>query len=166
MFFFSLFTSCKKDVIQTDFELGKKEWLAFKRSSNNNYSYTITGSSWTGFSDSTIIFVNYRIVSGWKYIAYTTDGKTGQKTLRDSWTESDTELNTHQFGASPLNLDAIYDKAAKEWLKVDTKLNNIYFEAKNQGMISNCGYVQTGCQDDCFIGIRISNISPSLSIKL
>jgi len=35
---------------------------------------------------------------------------------------------------------------------------SVYFEAKNNGMISSCGYVQDGCMDDCFNGINIASI--------
>ncbi|MDP2414077.1 hypothetical protein [Daejeonella sp.] len=113
--FLTIFSSCKKDALNSDFEQSKKVWLAFKKSTNNNYSYTVKTASWAGFGDSTI------------------------------------------------NLDAVYDKAANEWLKADKKQNIIYFEAKNQGMISTSGYVPNGCQDDCFTGIRISNISGAQS---
>ena len=156
--FLAFFSSCKKDVLNSDFEQSRKVWLAFKKSANNNYSYTVKTASWTGFGDSTIISVSNGIVSGRKYNSYTIDGGTGQTSTRESWTETSTNLNTHQSGASPINLDAVYEKAANEWLKADKKQNNIYFETKNQGIISTCGYVANGCQDDCFIGIRISNI--------
>ncbi|WP_255474197.1 hypothetical protein [Flavobacterium sp. SLB02] len=33
-----------------------------------------------------------------------------------------------------------------------------YFEAKNDGLISQCGYVEKGCMDDCFVGITIKSI--------
>lgn len=157
----AIFSSCKKDALQSDFDSSKKVWLDFKKSANNNYSYTVTSGSWAGFGDSTIISVVNGTVSGRKYASYTINGQTGQKTPRESWTETKSDLNTHQNGAQTLNLDAVYEKAANEWLKADKKQNTIYFEAKNQGMISSCGYVPNGCQDDCFNGITISNIAKS-----
>ena len=156
--FLSIFSSCKKDVLNSDFEHSRKVWLAFKKSANNNYSYTVKTASWAGFGDSTIISVNNGIVSGRMYTSYTIDGATGQTSTRETWTETSTNLNTHQSGASTINLDAVYEKAINDWLKADKKQNTIYFEAKNQGMISTCGYVPNGCQDDCLTGIRISNI--------
>ena len=162
----AIFPSCKKDALNSDFEQSKKVWLAFKKSANNNYSYTVKTASWAGFGDSTIISVSNGNVSGRKYTSYTMDGGTGQTSTRESWIENSTNLNSHQSGASTINLDAVYDKAANEWLKADKKQNTVYFEAKNQGMISTCGYVPNGCQDDCFTGIRISNINDSQSIRL
>lgn len=165
--FLAIFSSCKKDALNSDFEQSRKVWLAFKKSANNNYSYTVKTASWAGFGDSTIISVNNGTVSGRKYTSYTIDGATGQTSTRETWTENSTNLNTHKSGASLINLDAIYDKAANEWLKADKKQNNVYFEAKNQGMISTCGYVPNDCLDDCFTGIKISNIksTPSNNTK-
>lgn len=158
LFITAIISSCKKDTVQTDLELSRKVWLAFKKSANNNYSYTVTRVSWAGFGDSTVIAVVNGMVSGRKYTGYTIDGKTGQKIIRESWTEIKASLNTHQSGAAILTLDEVYEKAAREWFRADPKQNTIYLETNNQGMISVCGYVQTGCQDDCFNGIRISNI--------
>jgi hypothetical protein len=165
--FLAIFSSCKKDALNSDFEQSKKVWQAFKKSANNNYSYTVKTASWAGFGDSTIIFVSNGIVSGRKYTSYIMDGGTGQTSTRETWTENSTNLNTHQSGASTINLDAVYEKAVNDWLKADKKQNTIYFEAKNQGMISTCGYVPNGCQDDCFTGIKISNIKsmPSNNTK-
>jgi len=159
--FTAIFSSCKKDAFQSDFDSSKKVWLDFKKSSNNNYTYTVTRGSWTGSGDSTIISVVNGAVTGRKYVSYTIDGQTGKKITKDSWTETKSDLNNHPTGAQTISLDAVYEKAAKEWLKADKKQNTIYFETKNQGMVSSCGYVPNGCQDDCFNGIKISNITKS-----
>jgi len=157
--FLAIFSSCKKDALNSDFEQSRKVWLAIKKSTNNNYSYTVKTASWAGFGDSTIIYVNNGTVSGRMYTSYTINGATGQTNTRETWTETSTNLNTHQSGASTINLDAVYEKAVNDWLKADKKQNTIYFATKNQGMISSCGYVPNGCQYDCLTGIRISNIS-------
>lgn len=58
-----------------------------------------------------------------------------------------------------------FKKSAKEWLRADPEQNMIYFEVKNRGMISTCGYVKKGCMDDCFTGIKISNISAEQNVR-
>jgi hypothetical protein len=69
-------------------------------------------------------------------------------------------LNTHSDeGGALMTLDDIYAKANNVWLKADPKLNYIYFETKNAGLISTCGYFPKDCQDDCFVGVHISSIS-------
>ncbi len=65
-----LLISCKKDALQSDLELSREVWLAFKKSANNNYSYTVKSESWPGFGDSTIISISNGNVSGRKYSSY------------------------------------------------------------------------------------------------
>jgi hypothetical protein len=76
------------------------------------------------------------------------------------WTEDETQINTHpeSGAADAFTLDQVYEKAKTEWL-LKRKGATTYFEAKNNGLISSCGYVPDGCQDDCFIGITIASIS-------
>lgn len=76
-----------------------------------------------------------------------------------SWSESEKELGKYNgLGATEImTLDDIYTKAKGEWLVAQEK-KKIFFETKNNGMISSCGYVIGNCQDDCFTGINISNI--------
>lgn len=155
-------SACKKDGVQSDFAKSRDTWLDFKKKSNNNYKYTVATFSWTGFSAQTIISVSNGVVIGRNYTAYTKDGKTGQQTVYESWTEDAATLNSHTGGAQALTLDAVYEKAAAVWLKADAKQNTISFEAKNNGMISACGYIPNGCMDDCFIGIHITDISPAM----
>lgn len=75
------------------------------------------------------------------------------------WTEAGSTVGTHinTPACQYLTLDAIYDEAKNNWLKKKDNVNT-YFETNNNGMISNCGYVETGCADDCFRGINISLI--------
>ncbi|MDD2426409.1 MAG: hypothetical protein PHU00_10410, partial [Bacteroidales bacterium] len=61
------------------------------------------------------------------------------------------------YGA--VTLDVIYSKARQEWL-LKRENAQTYFEAKNNGLISCCGYVEKGCMDGCFNGIYISYIQP------
>jgi len=78
------------------------------------------------------------------------------------WSETKSTLGqtTHSSPAYSLStLDDIYSKARSEWL-VKRSDANIYFEAKNNGMISSAGFVPEGCMDDCFSGINISSIEP------
>lgn len=77
------------------------------------------------------------------------------------WREYGATIGTHRDSPTDpyLTLDDIYDKAQNEWLKKNDDVTN-YFEAKNNGMISSCGYVPIGCMDDCFNGVNISLIEP------
>jgi hypothetical protein len=56
-----------------------------------------------------------------------------------------------------MTLDEIYDRAKSDWLRKRSNAQT-YFEANNNGLISSCGYVEEGCQDDCFRGITIASV--------
>ncbi|RVT97257.1 hypothetical protein EOD41_19015 [Mucilaginibacter limnophilus] len=153
------FTSCKKDKVESDFDKSYDAWQSFKKSSGNNYVYVVTNGSWIGTVDSTTITVSNGIVINRNYRYYVRAQNGSNKlVLKEEWIEGPAQINIHERGAAGLTLDEVYTKAKKEWLKVNEKDNEIYFEAKNNGMISLCGYVPKGCMDDCFNGISIASI--------
>ena len=73
------------------------------------------------------------------------------------WVENKEDLGNNGNAEQLMTLEQIYDKAKNDWI---TKRPNsqIYFEAKNNGLISTAGYVPDGCMDDCFVGIKIISI--------
>ena len=155
-----LSNSCNSEDLkdQNKFEASQKTWLTFKESSNNSYRYTVTNESWTGSSWETSITVENGIVIQRDFEFTSTEGlSTNIKQSDLQWTETGSEIGSHENGAEPITLDEIYNKAQNDWL---IKRNNTttYLETKNNGMISTCGYVDKQCADDCFIGVKIKNI--------
>jgi hypothetical protein len=153
-----LIASCEKGVIESEFEKSLSVWQEFKKSVNNNYSYTVKTESWAGFGDSTIISVQNGVVTERTYASYSIDSQTGNKKPTANWKEIKAELNTHDSGAQTMTLDEIYEKASSVWLKINKDNHIIYFETKNQGLISLCGYTDKNCKDDCFVGVNITSI--------
>jgi len=156
-------TGCKKDNIANESEFNKSynAWLSFKDTSHNTYLYTTTFGSWTGYGAE----IKTGIVNGkvaWRDFISTQLKRNGTSQIDTikQWHEDADHINTHpnDVGES-LTLDEVYQKAKTVWLKADKKTNDIYFETKNSGMISSCGFVPKGCQDDCFNGITISLIT-------
>lgn len=158
LFLSVLLSSCDEGIVETDFDKSLNVWKEFKKSVNNNYAYTVKSESWAGFGDSTIITVRSGVVTARKYTSYVIDSQTGKKNPTGNWTETKSDLNSHDSGAKAMTIDEIYEKASSEWLKIDKNDNSIHFETKNQGMISLCGYTNKNCKDDCFVGVVISNI--------
>ena len=152
--------SCKKDEVPVngEFEKSTQAWNTYKISINNSYSYiTYISSVFGGYNETKIIVQNGKITSRiFKAGVYQLG--TLQLDVNQAWTEDITNLNTHTNGAESLTLDDIYEKANKEWLTVDTKKNDVYFSTDTNGLIESCGYVTKGCQDDCFIGVKIKEI--------
>ncbi|TKC12769.1 hypothetical protein FA048_03885 [Pedobacter polaris] len=154
------FTGCKKEKIEysNEFEKSAKVWTAFKNASNNSYSYTTNTGSWTGYSsETTLTIVNGKII-GRTFISKGFKDNSNTVVVLEQWQEDESSLNTHQSGASLLTLDQVYELAKNELL---LKRDNakVSFEAKNNGLISSAGYIENGCQDDCFMGINIKSIS-------
>jgi hypothetical protein len=155
----TLFISCKKSDIEheNDFDKSYKSWMDFKTSSKNSYRYMVRTASWTGYSTETIITIQNGKVVHRSFVAKAVDPPSNAVALREEWEEVTTKLNTHQNGAATMTLDEIYQKAKTDWLlKRDNADTD--FETNNNGMISACGYVENGCQDDCFRGINIAFI--------
>lgn len=156
--------SCSSDdEIKKEYNQNFKEsysvWLKFKTASKNSYYYVAESSSWVGFRTKTKILVKEGVVAKREFdYTYFENGKLVEKDAR-SWTEVGDELGKHKEGAALLTLDEIYEKAEKEWIVKKSNVRN-YFEAKNNGMLSLCGYVDNRCADDCFVGISISEIVP------
>lgn len=157
----SLLISCSTDDdldYQNNFEESHNTWLDFKKLSGDSYKYTVVESSWVGFSwETTIKVFDGEIVQRhFKYI--NTEGLEDIPEDELEWIENGQEVGNQQNkGAEALTLDEIYSKAEKEWL-IKRENANIYFETENNGLISTCGYVENGCMDDCFVGIKIKSI--------
>jgi len=151
--------ACKKETIEHEnsFDRSYKSWISFKAAANDTYRYHIVSSSWTGNSSETIITVKNGKVINRSYLAKAVVQPGNTITVISEWTEDEKSLNTHNDGATTLTLDEIYDRAKSVWL-VKRKDAKTSLETNNNGMISSCGYIINGCQDDCFNGISISVI--------
>jgi hypothetical protein len=156
-------SGCQKENIakQSEYNASLKAWSNYKSNIKNTYSYTTTYGSWVGFGVTITTGVSNGKIIRRDYIKIQSrnDGINAADTVKQ-WHEGAASINTHPADAGePLTIDAIYVKASTEWLKIDAKTNDIIFEAKNNGLISNCGYIPHNCADDCFRGITITAIT-------
>ncbi len=160
LFVFLLFAlvSCDKKEDNSDFNKSFDAWQKFKTESQNSYSYSVITGSFTGYNTETIIYVqNGKVVKrSFKAKNQRSDLPPVIEVL-EQWTEDEGSLNTHENGAPTRTLDEVYNEARNNWLIKRPKATT-YFENNNNGMISSAGYVNDGCQDDCFIGIAIGSI--------
>ncbi len=152
-------TGCDQSTPDTEQEKGavtsQRQWEEEKPRHENSYRYTVRFSSAFGFSSTTIITVTDGNVTGRDFEAFTISG-TGTKTVTQRWSETAGDLMSHPEGAEAVTLDVIYGRCRQQWLTVNTKKHKTYFEKEHNGIISLCGYVPNGCQDDCFEGVRLS----------
>ncbi|WP_147320097.1 hypothetical protein [Chitinophaga silvisoli] len=153
----SLFGACKKVEYQDDLSRSKEFYIAFKAASDNSYKYVVTTNSWTRYRTETTLTIQKGKVVARSFVAVQSADTGYAIVFMKEWAEDAGSLGSHTEGAALQTLDEVYELAAKEWLK---KRDNayVYFEAKNDGMISTAGYAEKNCADDCFNGIEISSI--------
>ncbi len=154
-------SGCKKDAVTSDYDKSYAAWLNFKSSSHNSYTYTsYSGSVFGGYYVETKFTVQNGTITMREFQSGNYKPNTHDLIITKTWIENSSSLNTHgNEGHELLTLDQIYSKAKTFWLKAGPKQNDIYFELKNNGLISLAGFVPKGCQDDCFNGINIKNIN-------
>ncbi len=152
-------SACKKDglVYYNDYNKSYQAWQDFKEANGDSYSFQVVTSSWTGYGTETTITVKNGKIVERHYVALLYPGTGGPATIRQEWKEDESQLGTHDDGVVLLTMDEVYEKARSEWL-VKRDDARTYFEAKNDGMISLCGYVPKECADDCLNGITIKYI--------
>ena len=155
-----LIASCRKDKkmeFSSEYKRSHDAWLDFKSKSANKYQYTVNQSSVFNFgANTTITVVNGKITER-KFSSYKSDGGTGQIVITSEWTEDANSIGSHTRGAAAVTMDEVYAKAKNEWLKKRENVK-VYFESKNNGMLSTAGFVPDGCMDDCFEGIHVTSI--------
>lgn len=159
--------ACKKSGTSSAFDKSYDAWLAFKKKTNNSYTYiALKGSNSSQYSETTIKVTQGAVTARDFYSyqsVYKPDSNITKTVIIEEWHESaaDNTLSTHVTDAANLyTLDDIYYKAQNIWLKANTNKNVITFETNNNGMISIAGYTPKNCQTgDCFIGVNIKSIS-------
>lgn len=150
--------SCKKDVVQTDFDTSLQTWQTFKTSANNSYVYTTKLPVWR--DDSTRITVVNGRVTNRDYFIFVHEPATnaGKRVASLQWKETIADLGSHNEGFNAYTMDEVYDKAKNVWLAVDKNRYDIKFETNNSGVISLVGNELKGTADG-FAGIAITSVT-------
>ena len=140
----------------------KTIWDELKVQNNETYSYTVSFISWTGVGSRTTITVKDGVVSKREYLyleqILNEESQLVEEEI-DSYTETGEEIGSHSEGFNPLLIDELYQTCLSDYLNINEADNEIYFNTDGAGIISNCGFVEKGCVDDCFSGFRISEFN-------
>lgn len=157
-----LIIGCDKNdfEFENQFDQSYKSWLAFKKSVNNSYTYKVTGASWIGISWETTITVSSGVVIRREFkVTHKADYIETPKEEDMEWAESEEEIGSKKdtSAADANTLDEVYEIAKNDWLQ-KRKNTETFFETKNNGIISLCGYIDKDCADDCFRGISITSV--------
>ncbi|OJU53811.1 MAG: hypothetical protein BGN96_08995 [Bacteroidales bacterium 45-6] len=149
--------SCDKSEIdhETEYNNSYSKWLAFRKSSQNSYSYRASD-----FSEISVARTRINVTNGivtrreFECIRYYPSNDTVK------WVEKNMdEINTHndREATKAITLDQIYHDAKTEWL-VKRDGMNIIFTTDSQGIISTCGYQEDNCPDCSFTGVHIDEV--------
>ncbi|MEL6537285.1 MAG: hypothetical protein AAFQ98_17825 [Bacteroidota bacterium] len=130
-------------------------WRQLKEENGETYRYAFRVSSWSGYSYTTEIGVQEGEVVFRNYEVFQEDFENQTREIIDSYEETGAEIGTHEEGAEPLSLDELYHDCRDIYLTTNSIDNELYFDTDVVGVMSTCGYVPNGCQDDCFQGITI-----------
>jgi len=133
------------------------QWNKLKNINGNSYIYQTTFVSWTGFSSITELKIEEGIVTSRVYKEFNTNETNGQQEIIDTYTETKTNIGSHEKGANPLTIDDLYNSCASEYLIVDNGKNTLYFETYLDGLMTLCGFIPDGCMDDCYKGVSINS---------
>ena len=145
---------------KSEYKDSVQQWETLKKANGGSYEYRAVFSSWVGYRGETTIRVeNEQVVSrAYLGIMAVHDGEAFQTDTLERYTESASEIGTHELGAKPLTTDELSETCAKEDLVVNKKENTIYFEVQLNGVMSLCGVVPDNCADDCFVGVHIDSL--------
>ena len=157
-----VFSACKKSDFEhnSDFDKSYSAWLDFKINSGNSYQYTVLQTSWSGMSWQTIITIEKgKIFRRHFKLIVPVDWVPEIPSYQKEWIEEGNEIGSRKDSgaADAITLEEVYARAKNDWLKKRDKVTT-YFEAKNNGLLSSCGFIEDGCADDCFKGINIIEI--------
>jgi len=169
VFLFTMFLlSCANTNLKTQQISGKSGvsyddseeiWKKLKSENEDSYSYTVNSISWSGFGSRTTITVKDGLVSKREYIYFEqvlNEESELEEVEIESYIETGEEIGSNPEGFQPFLIDELYETCISEYLRVNKGENDIYFNTNEAGIISNCGFVEKGCIDDCFKGFRIS----------
>lgn len=148
-------------TLKRDKEMSYKEslarWNELKNENGNSYVYEIMFISWTGLSSITELKIEKGSVISRAYKEIEANEANGEQKTTEIYSETRTNLGSHEKGASPLTIDDLYNSCAREYLTADTDNNTLYFETDPSGLMTLCGFVPNGCMDDCFVGVEINS---------
>ncbi len=169
-FFLLLLISCSMESINENMDKdgengfnfieSKQERNKLKGRNGNSYVYTISEQSFAGFGSETTIEVQKGKVISRFYEAYEISENDESTTIILSyWETSKKELGSHSEGAPAVTMDDLYKTCISQYLIADPNANEVYFETNGQGVMTMCGFVPYGCQDDCYRGIMLSHFA-------
>jgi hypothetical protein len=144
---------CGQVVKQSELDKSLATWDALKVEHGNHYRYETRSVSWTGFRSTTTLTVrNGEVIMRAYEARYQND--VGED-VSESWTEEGAAVGSHESGADPVTIDALYSKCRTEVLTQDPRDNAFYLDFHTNGVLKTCEYRPLACVDDCLFGVSV-----------
>ncbi|MCG9791068.1 hypothetical protein [Flavobacterium algicola] len=134
-----------------------ENWNDLKKIKGNSYNYDTATTSWTGTNSVTQIIVVNDKVTARNYETFTMNSQ-NIKIITNSYFEDKNNLGSNIEGTKPVTIEEVYSDCSQNYLSAKTKDNMVIFKTDSNGIINTCGYTIKNCQDDCFVGIKITSI--------
>ncbi|TDN87566.1 hypothetical protein DET49_11114 [Salegentibacter sp. 24] len=146
----------------TSFSDSKDAWIELKAINGESYRYTTSFISWSGYGSRTVLSVKDGLISKREYLyfqqTFNEEGEMIEVEI-ESYTETGDQIGRNAEGFEPLLIDQLYETCISEYLKVSREQHEVFFNTDQAGLISDCGFFEKGCVDDCFTGFKISEFN-------
>lgn len=119
-------------------ELGKslETWNALKAENGGHYRYETRSVSWTRFRSTTTLTVRGgEVVIRAHESHYQNDAG---EDVSESWTEEGAAVGSHESGADPVTIDALYSECRTEVLSQNPRDNEFYLDFHTNGVLETC----------------------------
>lgn len=147
-------------ALEQQYNTSLETWNKLKKKHDNSYTFTVIYSSWVGYRATTKIKVKKgKIVSRmFSENKQKEDGRgfTGEEAL--VYEENETNINSNERGFTGVTIDRLYSDCAEYSLVVDEEVNTITLNTNEEGVITQCGFRDKMCMDDCFQGYTLGEI--------
>ncbi len=128
-------------------------WNALKAEYGDHYRYETRFVSWTGFRSTTTLAVRGSVVVTRAYESrYQNDAG---EDVSESWTEEGAAVGSHESGADPVTIDALYSKCRTEVLTQNPQDNMFHLYFHTNGVLETCKYRPLTCVNDCLFGVSV-----------
>ena len=145
------------DELAQELETSSDTWQALASDAPAGYGYTRQFESFAGFGFITSFEVVSDQVTMRSYEAYDVD-EFGDRVTTDTWTETGSELGSHEVGHPLLTIDQIYEQCRDDVLTRDPSENTLILSFHENGILRTCHYVPNDCLDDCSFGVDIASL--------
>ncbi|MEO1436564.1 MAG: hypothetical protein AAFV80_13580 [Bacteroidota bacterium] len=153
----------ENDALESKYNTSLDLWNKQKAENGGNYKYSTSYASVFGYRSRTEITVKNNKVVGRKF--YETEQ--GSQDLKLVFEEDESTINSVPDRGTAVTMDQIYETCGETSLTKDEyydagegekiEANVLTFETDVKGILSNCGYREAMCADDCYRGTYIAD---------